>query len=124
MSYPSDFDTKIDVLDILINALRDHEEALRDITERFEAILGKIPVRSEGSSPQDRLEERRWTLEAGRDRKGVLFISGDKIMLIPEEELPQALHSKRVKMVEYEIDTPEKRSALEKLFSMLKKKEK
>lgn len=57
-----------------------------------------------------------------RDREGVIFISGKKILLIPEEELPKLLRSKPVTLAEYELDTPEKRSALERLFAMLERR--
>lgn len=62
MSAPSDFDSRIDVLDILINALKEHEEVLRDIVARFEEIFEKAPISFEGGVPRDE-EERRWTLE-------------------------------------------------------------
>lgn len=122
MSAPSDYDARIDVLDILISALKDHEEVLRDIVARFEEIFERAPVGFEVGVPRDELEERRWTLERGQAKEGVIFISGKKIMLIPEEDLPELLRSKLITLAEYDLDTPEKRNALERLFSMLERK--
>ena len=122
MSAPSEFDSRIDVLDILINALKEHERNLMSIVERIETIFEKVPISSGDSESPDKWEESRWTLERGREREGIIFVSGKKILLIPEEELPKLLRSKPVTLAEYELDTPEKRSALERLFAMLERR--
>ncbi len=43
----SRFKGKIDVLDLIIAVLRDHEEALSDLVDRFEEISGKMTVLDE-----------------------------------------------------------------------------
>jgi len=43
----SRFKGKIDVLDLIIEVLRDHEEALSDLVDRFEEISGKMTVLDE-----------------------------------------------------------------------------
>jgi len=122
MSYPPDFDPRIDIFDVIIEALKDHERKLSMIVERMEIIYEKVASGSVGGEPPTRREESRWATEGAGDGKGVIFISGKKIMIIPEDELPKVLSARLSDLPEYEPDTPEERSALERLFSTLERK--
>lgn len=124
MSSSPDFDARIDILDVLINALREHEEVLSNIVERFESISDKILTSPEANSAQIEGENGQFKLKIEQSKEGVIFVSGKKIVLIPEEELPKVLRSKLATLVEYELDTPEERGALERLFSMLENRKK
>ena len=62
MSSPADFDPRIDFLDVLVNALRKHEEALMSIVERFEAIFDRVPINPEVGETQDDWESDQFGL--------------------------------------------------------------
>ncbi|MCW3992798.1 MAG: hypothetical protein NWE79_08810 [Candidatus Bathyarchaeota archaeon] len=124
MSSSPDFDPRIDILDVILEALKEHERELNKIVERIETIFEKPAVSSESGESLDMREESRFVLEGGGDKEGVIFISGRKIMLIPEDELPKVLSKRLSKLAEYELNTPEERSALERLFSALERKRK
>lgn len=102
--------------------MREHEKDLRRIVERFEAILEKIPPRPGAIAFPDGRRESQRMLERAGDRDGVILISGNKTLLITREELPKILQSQLGKMVEYKVDTVEKRNALEKLLAVLERK--
>lgn len=123
MSSRPNFNSRLDKLDRVLNSLREHEKDLRRIVERFEAILEKIPPRPEAIAFPDGLKESQRMLERAGDRDGVILISGNKTLLITREELPKILQSQLGKLVEYKVDTVEKRNALEKLLAVLERKE-
>jgi len=52
-----EFQEKVDVLDILISILRDHEESLQKIAERFDAVCNEVSVFEEKSAVLDRVLE-------------------------------------------------------------------
>lgn len=123
MSSKPNFNSRLDKLDVILNSLRGHERDLRRIVELFEAILGKTPHRSGGIVFPGGLRESQWMLERGRDKGGVIVISGNKTLLITKEELPKILQSQLGTLAEYKVDTVEKRNALEKLLAVLERKE-
>jgi hypothetical protein len=57
MPSPKDFQEKVDVLDILISILRDHEETLSKIAERFDAVCYDLSTFEEKASVLDRVLE-------------------------------------------------------------------
>lgn len=122
MSSSPEFDARIDILDVIINALKEHERRLNEIVERFETAMEKGAVGSEVGESIEELGRGRGAAEAGERKEGVIFVSGRKILLIPEEDLPKLLGTSLSLMAEYDLDTPEKRSALERFFSMLNRK--
>ena len=123
MSSKSNFNSRLDKLDRVLNSLREHERDLKRIVELFEAILEKRFTSSESIVSQGGLRESQRMLERGRDKGGVILISGDKTLLISKEELPKLLQSQLGLLVEYKVDTVEKRNALEKLLAVLERKE-
>jgi hypothetical protein len=52
-----EFQEKVDVLDILISILRDHEESLSKITERFDTVCNDLSSFEEKASVLDRVLE-------------------------------------------------------------------
>ena len=58
MSAHSAFQEKIDVLDIIISILRDHEEALSKLADRFDGIYNEMSDFGEKISKFDRSQER------------------------------------------------------------------
>jgi len=122
MSAPSEFESKTDILEILINALMNHERTLQNIVDRLDALFERTPTGPREVEPRFEKGKAEGSLEGNKE--GVIFIAGKKVLYIPEEELPKILKSELVKLVEYNIDTPEKKSALERLFSTLEKKTK
>lgn len=122
MSSPSELDYRLEILHLLINALKEDERNLSSIVERVETIFEREPISFGSDEFLDEWEESRWTLKKREGKEGVIFVSGKKILLIPEEELPQLLNTRLVTLVEYELHTLEERSALERLFSMLERK--
>ena len=57
MPSSKEFQEKVDVLDILISILRDHEESLSKITERFDAVCNDLSSFEEKASVLDRVLE-------------------------------------------------------------------
>ena len=57
MPSSKEFQEKVDVLDILISILRDHEESLSKITERFDAVCNELSTFEEKASVLDRVLE-------------------------------------------------------------------
>ena len=57
MSAHSAFQEKMDVLDIIISILRDHEEALSNLADRFEGICSDISAFRERISSLDKSQE-------------------------------------------------------------------
>jgi len=57
MPSSNEFQEKVDVLDILISILRDHEESLSKITERFDAVCNDLSSFEEKASVLDRVLE-------------------------------------------------------------------
>ena len=68
----SRFKGKIDVLDLIIAVLRDHEEALSDLVERFEEISGKMTILDENINLLGLILERLGELRV----KGIVKASG------------------------------------------------
>jgi len=52
-----EFQEKVDVLDILISILRDHEESLQKIVERFDAVCNEVQGFEEKAAVLDRVLE-------------------------------------------------------------------
>jgi hypothetical protein len=52
-----EYQEKVDVLDILISILRDHEESLQKIAERFDAVCNEVSVFEEKAAVLDRVLE-------------------------------------------------------------------
>jgi hypothetical protein len=122
MSSPFDFDFRIDELDRIIDSLKDLEESLRGIVERFESMPLRMLASSEEDDSQVGWLENRQRLRKRGDEKGVFLISEKKTMLITGENLPRVLFSNLNRLVEYKIDTVDEMSALERLLSTLEKK--
>jgi hypothetical protein len=116
-------DSSLEELLRIISSLREVEEALGMIVERFESHSVSMPFRPEEDGSQD-----EWSPEKQRvkrvDKDEVLLISDKKMSLIPKEDLPSVLRSNLNRLAEYKIDTVEEMSALEKLLSTLEKKKK
>ncbi len=122
MSPPSKFNSRLDELDFLLNSLKRHERALRRIVERFEEIISRLAVSSKAEVSEAESEGERGRLKG--EMGGVILISGKRMLMVTKEELPKVIYSKLDTLVEYELDTLEKRSALEKLLSLLERKKK
>ena len=122
MSPPSKFNSRLDELDFLLNSLKRHERALRRIVERFEEIISRLAVSSKAEVSEAGSEGERGRLKG--EMGGVILISGKRMLMVTKEELPKVIYSKLDTLVEYELDTLEKRSALEKLLSLLERKKK
>ena len=58
MSSSKDFQEKVDVLDIIISILKDHEDSLSKIAERFDALCSDISTFREKASVLDRVLDR------------------------------------------------------------------
>jgi len=122
MSPPSKFNSRLDELDFLLNSLKRHERALRRIVERFEEIISRLAVSSKAEVSEAGSEGEGGRLKG--EGGGVILISGKRMLMVTKEELPKVIYSKLDTLVEYELDTLEKRSALEKLLSFLERKKK
>jgi hypothetical protein len=58
MTKDAEFQEKLDVLDIIINILKDHEEALSKISDRFDSVCDEISAFQDKISVLDRALER------------------------------------------------------------------
>jgi hypothetical protein len=78
MPLNKEFQEKVDVLDIIISILKDHEESLSKIAERFDAICNEISTFEEKASVLDRTLEHL----GGQKIKNVIGAVGTKGPLV------------------------------------------
>jgi len=101
------YDEKVDVIDLIINVLRDHEKTLDGLISKLEEVLaGSAPVpitavKTEVGKPAVSVVIREWTgfrercLEAGlvtfeiEDRQYKVSAVKDGILYLYEEEIPE-----------------------------------
>ena len=123
MSSKPNPNSRLDKLDMILNSLKEHERELRRIVEHFESILEKGFGRSQSEVFTLEREESQRISKRLQDKEGVIFISGNKTLLITKEELPKLLQAQLGSLVEYKVDTVEERNALEELLAVLERRE-
>ena len=73
-----EFQEKVDVLDILISILRDHEESLQKIAERFDAVCNEVQGFEEKTAVLDRVLEHL----GGQKMRTIVGATGTKGPLV------------------------------------------
>jgi len=73
-----EFQEKVDVLDILISILRDHEESLQKIAERFDAVCNEVQSFEEKAAVLDRVLEHL----GGQKMRTIVGATGTKGPLV------------------------------------------
>jgi hypothetical protein len=78
MPSPKEFQEKVDVLDILISILRDHEESLSKIADRFDAVCNDLSTFEEKAAVLDRVLEHL----GGQKIRNIIGATGTKGPLV------------------------------------------